>query len=162
LVDLSPLFLFYSRVALRLSLVWLRNQHERLIHNSWLYPVSWTQYVRNINAWIIKSISNRCSKHVDYRTGPTGRNCFREQVDAVSPPLSVTSRLWSFCRLVNTRSQIIFSDRHLNSWNVVHLNIYQNFLMTAVKMHEYLKGWGTGRWIQYSFLRGKFWETIRH
>jgi len=67
--------------------------------------------------------------------------------------------LWLFCRLAKTRRHIIYSDRDLNPWHVIHLNIYQNFLVTAVKMHEYLQDWGPGRWINYIFLRSKS-ETV--
>jgi len=58
--------------------------------------------------------------------------------------------------LAKAKSHAIFSDRELNTEHVVYLNIYQNFLLTAMKMHEYLRDWDTNGKRNNNFLRGKF------
>ncbi len=59
-------------------------------------------------------------------------------------------------RFAKAKCHAIFSDGYLNSRHIIHLNVYQNLMLTALKMHEYLRDWGTGSWINYSFLRGKY------
>ena len=44
-----------------------------------------------------------------------------------------------FGRLAKAKSHPIYSDCTLNTDYVVHLNIYQNFLLCALKMHCYLR-----------------------
>lgn len=39
------------------------------------------------------------------------------------------------------RNLVIFNDTSLNGRKVVYLNIFQNFALTAMKMHCYLKSW---------------------
>ena len=57
--------------------------------------------------------------------------------------------------MAKAKSHAIFSDRELNTEYVVYLNIYQNSLMTAMKMHEYLRAWCVNRKQNNAFLRGK-------
>lgn len=40
------------------------------------------------------------------------------------------------------RSHILFTDSSLNSPFTVHLNIYENFLITAMKAVQYVMEWG--------------------
>lgn len=44
-------------------------------------------------------------------------------------------------RLSQFTSHIIFNDVGLNSTNTIYRNIYQNFLLTAMKMHHYVRSW---------------------
>jgi len=45
-------------------------------------------------------------------------------------------------RAVRMRSHIIYNDMALNSRRAVFTNVYQNFVITAMKMHNYVKGLG--------------------
>lgn len=64
--------------------------------------------------------------------------------------------MWSdfHFRLARMKSHPIFSDTDLNTIDVVYLNIYQNFLLCAYKMHNYLRDWGLSRKMNAAFLRG--------
>lgn len=44
-----------------------------------------------------------------------------------------------FCRMGKHRTHILFCDTVLSTATTVHLNVYQNFLLTAMKMHLYLR-----------------------
>ena len=44
-------------------------------------------------------------------------------------------------RLAKSKSHIIFNDPELNTPHIIHKNIYENFLVTAMKMHYYLRSW---------------------
>ena len=57
--------------------------------------------------------------------------------------------------MAKAKSHPIFADRELNTEYVVYLNIYQNSLMTAMKMHEYLRTWCVKSRRNNIFLRGK-------
>jgi hypothetical protein len=57
--------------------------------------------------------------------------------------------------MAKAKSHPIFADRELNTEYVVYLNIYQNSLMTAMKMHEYLRTWCVNKRRNNIFLRGK-------
>lgn len=46
------------------------------------------------------------------------------------------------CRQTKLRSHIIYCDSDLNSDHTAYLNIYQNFLLAAMKMHQYIRNWG--------------------
>ena len=61
-----------------------------------------------------------------------------------------------FLRLAKAKSHLVFSDTYFNTEHVVYLNIYQNLLMIAIKMHEYLRDWGVSGKRNISFLRSKF------
>jgi telomerase reverse transcriptase len=65
-------------------------------------------------------------------------------------------------RFAKAKCHAIFSDGDLNSRHIVYLNVYQNLMLTALKMHEYLRDWGIGSWINYSFLRGKHIQQLSH
>lgn len=57
-------------------------------------------------------------------------------------------------RLAKAKSHPIFSDIGLNTDDVVYLNIYQNFLLCAYKMHSYLRDWGLSAKKNAAFIRG--------
>ena len=61
--------------------------------------------------------------------------------------------------MAKAKSHAIFSDRDLNTEYVVYLNVYQNALLTALKMHEYLRTWSGRR--NNTFLRGKYKISIQ-
>ena len=45
-------------------------------------------------------------------------------------------------RLAKAKSHDIYCDAELNTGHVVHLNIYQNLVLSAMKMHSYIRTWG--------------------
>jgi hypothetical protein len=45
-------------------------------------------------------------------------------------------------RMAKHKSHVIFCDTTLNTERVVHRNVYQNFLLAAMKMHCYVRDWG--------------------
>jgi telomerase reverse transcriptase len=45
-------------------------------------------------------------------------------------------------RLAKARSHALYCDERLNAEHVVYLNIYQNFVLSAMKMHGYIHTWG--------------------
>ncbi|KAL9714258.1 Telomerase reverse transcriptase [Leucoagaricus gongylophorus] len=47
-------------------------------------------------------------------------------------------------KLAKTRCHVIYTDPALNRKSVIYLNIYQNFLVAAMKMHCYLREWPPG------------------
>ncbi|KAF7316755.1 Telomerase reverse transcriptase [Mycena chlorophos] len=64
---------------------------------------------------------------------------------------------YKMLQLAKGRCHLIYNDINLNSENVVCCNIYENFLLCALKMHVYLRGWGLD-----TRKHGKFiYETIR-
>jgi hypothetical protein len=44
--------------------------------------------------------------------------------------------------MVKQRSHPIFTDMNFNSMKVAHLNVFHNYVLTAMKMHYYIKTWG--------------------
>jgi hypothetical protein len=59
-----------------------------------------------------------------------------------------------FSRMARTRSHILFTDSSLNSSFTVHLNIYENFLITAMKVVQYVMEWGVDVNKAQALLRG--------
>jgi hypothetical protein len=57
-------------------------------------------------------------------------------------------------RLARAKSHPIFSDADLNTDDVVYLNIYQNFLLCAYKMHSYMRDWGLSAKKNAAFIHG--------
>ncbi|THV07327.1 hypothetical protein K435DRAFT_605904, partial [Dendrothele bispora CBS 962.96] len=58
------------------------------------------------------------------------------------PPMSKHRSLTAFLsRQAKAKAHIIYTDDRLNSKDVVHFNIYQNFLLCAMKMHVYIRCW---------------------
>lgn len=47
-------------------------------------------------------------------------------------------------RLAKSRSHVIFNDPALNSHHTIYKNVYENLLVTAMKMHYYLRSWKHG------------------
>ncbi|KAK2460975.1 hypothetical protein APHAL10511_007445 [Amanita phalloides] len=66
-----------------------------------------------------------------------------------NPGLSFTNRMLLYSK---ARSHIIYTDISLNGERVVYLNIYQNFLLLAMKMHTYLRARGLGSRKNESFI----------
>ena len=44
--------------------------------------------------------------------------------------------------MAKSRSHIIYNDADLNSIDAIYVNVYQNFVLLAMKMHHYLRQWG--------------------
>jgi hypothetical protein len=62
-------------------------------------------------------------------------------------------------RLARAKSHPIFSDADLNTDDVVYLNIYQNLLLCAYKMHSYLRNWGLSYKKNATFIHGALFIT---
>ncbi|KAJ8072353.1 Telomerase reverse transcriptase [Marasmius tenuissimus] len=59
--------------------------------------------------------------------------------------------------LAKTRGHAIFNDPQLNSEDAVFTNVYQNFFLTAMKMHCFLRHWD----IKAKKNKGFIYETIK-
>ncbi|KAJ8494766.1 hypothetical protein ONZ51_g2140 [Trametes cubensis] len=64
-------------------------------------------------------------------------------------------------QLAKSKSHIIYNDASLNSSDAVHLNIYQNFTVLAMKMHYYLKEWRLDMAKHHMFVLNTIRRTIR-
>lgn len=69
-----------------------------------------------------------------------------------SPSLTTSSDL----RLAKAKAHVIFSDLDISSEHVVYLNVYQNFLLAAMKMREYLRE-AVAVKRNTAFIRSKSW-----
>ncbi|THH09180.1 hypothetical protein EW146_g8757 [Bondarzewia mesenterica] len=65
-------------------------------------------------------------------------------------------------QLAKAKSHIIYCDTDLNSERVVYFNVYQNFLLVAMKMHHYLKCWGTNIGKNTKFIHSTIQQVIRY
>ncbi|KAJ7761910.1 hypothetical protein DFH07DRAFT_413246 [Mycena maculata] len=63
-------------------------------------------------------------------------------------------------QLAKARSHIIFNDIDLNTQHAVYLNIYQNFLLSALKMNGYIRDWGLDTKKHAPFLRDTVEQMI--
>ncbi|KAL0579065.1 Telomerase reverse transcriptase, partial [Marasmius crinis-equi] len=59
--------------------------------------------------------------------------------------------------LAKTRSHVIYNDMDLNSESAIFTNVYQNFLIAAMKMHCYLRHWD----IKAKRNKGFIHETVK-
>lgn len=64
-------------------------------------------------------------------------------------------RLPRRCRQTKFRSHILYCDSILNSEHTVYLNIYQNFVLAAMKMHQYIRHWGINTNKSSKFIQSK-------
>ena len=44
--------------------------------------------------------------------------------------------------MAKSRSHIIYNDADLNSIDAIYVNVYQNFVLLAMKMHHYVRQLG--------------------
>jgi hypothetical protein len=58
-------------------------------------------------------------------------------------------------RSAKARSHVIYTDTDLNGSHTVHVNVYQNFIVSAMKMHHYLMAWGIDVGKNTKLLRGE-------
>ncbi|KAF7374776.1 Telomerase reverse transcriptase [Mycena sanguinolenta] len=65
-------------------------------------------------------------------------------------------------QLAKARSHVIFNDSNLNSLDTVYLNIYQNFLLSAMKMNGYIRDWGLHTNKHASFLQDVVEQMISY
>jgi hypothetical protein len=59
-------------------------------------------------------------------------------------------------RLAKNRSHIIYTDTGLNGLHTAYVNVYQNSIICALKMHHYLMSWGINVAKNAKFLHGRF------
>ncbi|KAL7279239.1 hypothetical protein ACG7TL_007079 [Trametes sanguinea] len=64
-------------------------------------------------------------------------------------------------QLAKSKSHIIYNDAALNSSHAVHLNVYQNFLVLAMKMHHYLRSWGLDVSKHHAFVLKTIRQALR-
>lgn len=67
-----------------------------------------------------------------------------------------------FSRQVKLRSHIIYSDSGLNTEQTIYLNVYQNFVLTAMKMHRYIRTWGINTSKNSMFIESKSCAFVIH
>jgi hypothetical protein len=53
-----------------------------------------------------------------------------------------SSEFVTLIRLAKSKRHDIYCDTEFNTSTTVYLNIYQNFVLSAMKMHRYLRCWG--------------------
>ncbi|KAH9481585.1 Telomerase reverse transcriptase [Psilocybe cubensis] len=109
----------------------------------------WTTVDTTEASMILSVITSRNRKHANRRQRPTPWRIFHLQ-DAAPERY----------RPVKRKSHAIFSDRELNSKHIVYLNIYQNLLLTALKMDAYISALGEGGKKNTAFLRSVIQKTI--
>ncbi|KAG5646942.1 hypothetical protein DXG03_001665 [Asterophora parasitica] len=61
--------------------------------------------------------------------------------------------------LARSKCVPIYSDSALNTTDVIYLNVYQNFLLCAMKMHGYLSDWGRKSRRNSPFIYGMFIQS---
>lgn len=62
-------------------------------------------------------------------------------------------------RQTKFRSHIIYCDTDLNTDHTVYLNIYQNFILTAMKIHQYIRNWGISTTKSSNFIQSNSLPT---
>lgn len=60
-------------------------------------------------------------------------------------------------RQVKRRNHIIYVDTDLNTWETVYLNIYQEYVSMAMKMHGYIRTWGIDAARSTTFIKCIYW-----
>ena len=63
--------------------------------------------------------------------------------------------------MAKQRVHPIFTDTKFNSIRVVYLNLYHNFVLTAMKMYQYLKNLGTDSDRNHHYLLGRLSPKVR-
>lgn len=61
----------------------------------------------------------------------------------------------AFERQTKLKSHILYCDFALNTEHNVYLNIFQNFVLTAMKMHRYIRNWGINANKSSDFIKGE-------
>ena len=133
-------------MSISLPVVRLPNQHVWPVNYYRLRSIPWELYVTwNYWPWrVVATCHFRSSGFSHRRDWPACRCHFCPEIDAVSLayPVLLLSGNWLDGRFAKSKSHIIFNDSVLNPRSVVLKNIYQNFLLCAMKMHHYLQDWG--------------------
>lgn len=57
---------------------------------------------------------------------------------------------------------MIYTDTHLNGLHTAHVNVYQSFLIAAMKMHHYIMSWGTSVEKNAKFLNNVIRQVIKY
>lgn len=64
--------------------------------------------------------------------------------------------------IAKARSHMIYTDTQLNGLHTAYVNVYQSFIITALKMHHYIMGWGTNVAKNAKFLNNVIKQVIRY
>lgn len=111
--------------------------------------------------WSFIKIGIRCTLTIDRGRRPGAAFSYKlQQYAQISLIFFCFWPKISYFRLARAKSHAIFSDGELNSERVVYLNIYQNLLLTAMKMHEYIRDWGVRGRKNTAFLRSEFQTSV--
>ncbi|CDO70652.1 hypothetical protein BN946_scf184756.g19 [Trametes cinnabarina] len=68
---------------------------------------------------------------------------------------------YKMMQLAKSKSHIIYNDAELNSAHALHLNVYQSFLVLAMKMHYYLREWKPDVSKHHAFILKTIRQSIR-
>ncbi|KAG8935507.1 hypothetical protein FRC02_007866 [Tulasnella sp. 418] len=68
---------------------------------------------------------------------------------------------YKMLRAAKLRNHVIYNDTALNTRKTVYINVYQNFIITAMKMHSYITSWGIDTSIHTKFIYTTICEVIR-
>ncbi|OJA16662.1 hypothetical protein AZE42_09265, partial [Rhizopogon vesiculosus] len=65
-------------------------------------------------------------------------------------------------QLAKARSHIIYTDTGLNGLHTAYVNVYQNSIISAIKMHHYLMSWGINVAKNAKFLHATIRQVTRY
>ena len=54
----------------------------------------------------------------------------------------------------------MYCDAGLNTEHIIYLNVYQNLVLTAMKMHRYIRTWGINTTKNSAFIESGLWESL--
>ncbi|PFH53166.1 hypothetical protein AMATHDRAFT_39050 [Amanita thiersii Skay4041] len=75
------------------------------------------------------------------------------------PGVVFTNKMLQLSRM---RCHVIYNDSDLNTEHTVYLNLYQHFLVIAMKMHAYIRAGGLGHKINESFIFRTIEKTLSY
>jgi len=89
-------------------------------------------------------------------------NCLQDSLTVNKGRRPGTVFIHKMLQQTKFRSHIIYCDSDLNSEHTVYLNIYQNFVLVAMKMHLYIRDWGISTNKSSKFIRDSVHQVIRY
>ncbi|KAF7974772.1 hypothetical protein HWV62_11243 [Athelia sp. TMB] len=111
--------------------------------------------------WCGYSIDMRnLSVSVDY-TRYQG-NCLQDSLTVEKGKRPGAAFVHKMLQQAKLRSHIVYCDMGLNTEHTVYLNVYQNFVLTAMKMHRYIRTWGINTIKNSAFIERAIQQIILH
>jgi len=89
-------------------------------------------------------------------------NCLQDSLTVNKGRRPGTVFIHKMLQQTKFRSHIIYCDADLNTEHTTYLNIYQNFLLTAMKMHQYIRSWGINMTKSSKFIQNSVRQVIRY